>query len=284
MNAIEQYTYRKSEIENSRGCKFTTGLNHSFMAKRFIDTELFEDPWFMDLSISGKVLWVYCLTKCDHAGVLKWNLKLIQFQTGIKNMDTVSKELGNRIVRVSDDYIFIPKFFEFQYPNYPEKKFKAADSAIRILQKYNLIDEDTQTLKKELTNSYGISNSKGNGNGKEGVRGRKQRKCLMKNSGVTIKTIDEAFNNSGDIKMADPIYYFNSALAWSDSKGEMRIDWVATIANFARRDMKDGKMKIRKRSFEDKKAQTDNDFGKWNPNAVPMPESLKKRISKIGKE
>jgi hypothetical protein len=259
------------------------------MAKRFIDTELFQDPWFMDLSLSGKVMWMYCLTNCDHAGILKWNLKLIQFQTGIRNMDTVIKELGNRLLRVSEDYIFIPKFFEFQYPNYPDKKFRAADSAIDILTKFNLIDNTTHTVKQELTDSYSISKGNGNGNGngngtsKKGVQGEKQKKCLMKNSGITLNKIIDSFQKTNDIMMADPVYYFNTALAWSDSKGEMRVDWVATIANFARRDIKDGKLKIRKKSrIESEKPR--EDYGEISPTAVPMPESVKKRLANIGKE
>jgi hypothetical protein len=135
------------------------------MSKRFIDTGIFDDPWFMDLSLSGKTLWFYCITKCDHAGILEWNKKLIQFQTGVKSLDIVTKELGNRLLRVSEQYVFIPKFFEFQYPNYPETRFKAAESAIKILEKFNLIDKSTHTVTKELPNSYGISIGNGNGNG-----------------------------------------------------------------------------------------------------------------------
>ena len=249
------------------------------MSKRFIDTEIFEDPWFMDLSISGKVLWMYCITKCDHAGVLKWNERLIQFQTGIKNMGTVKEELGNRLRTVSEDYVFIPKFFEFQYPNYPEKKFKAADSAIEILRKFNLIDDSTHTVKQELSNSYSISNGIGNGTGKKGVQGDsgKKGKCLMQNSGVTLPDVEEAFEKTKDLKMADPAYYFNSALGWSDSKGEMRVDWIATVLNFARRDTRDGKLKIRKRSKIDTTGPI-ADFSQPLPKGTPMPESLKTKF------
>jgi hypothetical protein len=210
------------------------------MAKRLIDTELFDDPWFMDLSLSGKTLWVYCITKCDHAGILKWNDRLIQFQTGVKDIQTVKGEIGDRLVTVSKEYIFIPKFFEFQYPSYPEKKFKAAESAVEILRKFNLIDNTTETVKQVSPDTYSNSNSNGNGKKEKGVRG----KSLMRTSGITLNMVADSFTKSDDIKMADPSYYYNTALAWSDSKGEMRVDWIATIANFARRDIKDGKLKL----------------------------------------
>lgn len=139
------------------------------MAKRFIDTELFNDPWFMDLSKDAKILWIYAITNCDHAGILKVNEKLIQFQTKIKSYLSVSKELGNCLIRLNEsEYYFIPKFFKFQYPNYPEKSFRAVESAILTLQKFNLWDEKTNsplTVSKDLPKSYGIGNgiSKGNG-------------------------------------------------------------------------------------------------------------------------
>lgn len=74
----------------------------------------------------------------------------------------------------------------------------------------------------------------------------KKKKCLFKNSQITIKDIEEAFKKTTDIRLADAEYYFNAVLDWSDSKNEMRADWVATARSFARKDTKDGKLKIRK--------------------------------------
>ena len=254
------------------------------MAKRLIDTELFDDPWFMDLTLSAKVLWVYCVTKCDHAGILKWNKKLIQVQTGVKDIDAANKEIGDRLVRVKGDYIFIPKFFEFQYPSYPEKKFKAAESAVEILKKFDLIDSLTLTVMEVLPNTYSNGNGISNGNvEKKGVQGENQKKSLMRNSGITTQLIAEAFEKTKDLMMADPEYYFNSALDWSNSKGEMRMDWVATVSNFARRDIRDGKLKIRKRVKEKPKSDQGREYGVPSPTAVPMPQSVRDSISNIGK-
>jgi|AntAceMinimDraft_18_1070375.scaffolds.fasta_scaffold16861_3 hypothetical protein len=124
------------------------------MAKRFIDTELFDDPWFMDLSKDAKILWIYLITKCNHAGLIDVNEKLCKFQTGLKNIQTVYKELGNRLVTVKEQLIFIPKFIEFQYPNFPQSKVRQQASAIELLKKYNLFDEKNLIVNKELSNSY----------------------------------------------------------------------------------------------------------------------------------
>jgi hypothetical protein len=139
------------------------------MAKRFIDTGLFEDAWFLDLSKDCKLLWVYLITKCDHAGIIEFNPKLWQFHTGIKGIETVIKGLTNRLIRVNESYFFIPKFLSYQYPGFPNSKVRAQISAIKILIKFNLFDEEKETLIKPLTKGYVYDNGNGydNDNGND---------------------------------------------------------------------------------------------------------------------
>lgn len=124
------------------------------MSKRFIDTGLFDDDWFMDLSKDAKLLWIYFITKCNHAGMIKLNPKLCKVQTDIKELETVIKQLSNRLVTVSEHLYFIPKFIDFQYPGFPNSKVRSQISAIAILKKHGLIDEENLTLIKGLDNSY----------------------------------------------------------------------------------------------------------------------------------
>lgn len=128
------------------------------MAKRFIDTGIFDDEWFMDLSKDAKLLWLYLITKCDHAGIIKLNEKLCKAQTEIKSIVTVIEELGDRIITVDEHLYFIPKFLEFQYPDFPKSSVRQQNSAISILERYGLWDGEklkTQVrVSKELPNSY----------------------------------------------------------------------------------------------------------------------------------
>jgi len=128
------------------------------MSKRFIDTGLFDDDWFMDLSKDAKLLWVYLITKCDHAGMIKLNQKLCKVQTDIKDLNEIIKQLGNRIITVSEQLYFIPKFIEFQYPNFPNSKVRQQSSAVDILVKHGLFDKENLTLNKELINTYDNDN------------------------------------------------------------------------------------------------------------------------------
>jgi hypothetical protein len=136
------------------------------MSKRFIDTGIFDDDWFMDLSKDGKLLWLYFITKCNHAGILKLNGKLCKVQTDIKDLDNSIKELANRLVTVSEQLYFIPKFIEFQYPGFPHSKARAQQSAIEILNKYGLLNEEDLTVKKQFDNCYNNSNNNGSDSGK----------------------------------------------------------------------------------------------------------------------
>ena len=116
--------------------------NILIMAKRFIDTEIFSDPWFMDLSVNAKLLYIYMITNCNHAGIIDINWKLAEFQTGIKQLsksyERLTKEYDNRIIRLRDSYYFIPKYISFQYPGFPKSKVRQQEGAIKILIEFNL--------------------------------------------------------------------------------------------------------------------------------------------------
>jgi hypothetical protein len=122
------------------------------MAKRFIDTNIFDDKWFMLLKKDSKLFWIYLITNCNHAGIIEFNEPLIKFKTGLNSLETVIKELDNRLIMLENDYYFIPKFLEYQYNNFPNSNVRSQISAINILRKFKLWDEEKQTVIKGLVN------------------------------------------------------------------------------------------------------------------------------------
>ena len=123
----------------------------NIMAKRFTDSEKWQDPWFSDLSASDKLLFLYLLDSCDHAGLWKINMKLASFQIGFEySLETVIKQLGNRIKVVNDDYLFVPKFINFQYPNGLNPNWTSTKSVISKLMKYNLLETVTEQLPNSM--------------------------------------------------------------------------------------------------------------------------------------
>ena len=136
------------------------------MSKRFIDTKIFNDEWFMDLSASAKLLYIYFITTCDHAGIIDINWKLAEFLTGIKELkkikESLLKEFGDRLVYLKKSYYFLPKFIWFQYPGFPKSNVNQQQGAIRRLKEFDLYNEKNQTLNKELVTFY--TNMDGGGN------------------------------------------------------------------------------------------------------------------------
>lgn len=200
------------------------------MSKRFIDTGLFDDEWFMNLSKDGKILWIYLITKCDHAGLIKINEKLCKVQTDIKDLKATLKELSNCLHTISEGFIFIPKFLYYQYPNFPNSNFRAEKSAIEILIKNKLFDKGSLTVSKELTNSYGNGIGIGNGNGnKEGGLGETNKFNVIP---PTVEAVAERMKERNITSFtAETFCAFYQSKGWKIGKEKMK-NWDAALTTW----------------------------------------------------
>jgi hypothetical protein len=88
------------------------------MAKRFTDTDKWDDEWFMDLEPVMKCLWLYICDKCDCAGVWKVNFKKANYVIGgtIFDKQSTLKAFNGRVKVIGEEKWFIEKFIKFQYP------------------------------------------------------------------------------------------------------------------------------------------------------------------------
>lgn len=125
------------------------------MAKRFTDSNKWDDAWFLELKPELKLFWFYLLDKCDHAGIWKVNFRLASFLTGVTlSQGDVLSVLNNRVRVIRDDIWFLPKFIEFQYGALNQKN-RAHASVIKILSSYNLINKQG-ALKGLYDNPKGV--------------------------------------------------------------------------------------------------------------------------------
>lgn len=88
------------------------------MAKRFTATEIWDNPAFIELSPSAKLLWYYLKDKCDNAGVIKLSGKLAKFHLEINgDFSATLKELEivGWIRQLSAGKYLLPDFISFQY-------------------------------------------------------------------------------------------------------------------------------------------------------------------------
>lgn len=185
------------------------------MAKRFIDTSLFDDSWFMSLSKDGKIFWLYLITKCDHAGIIELNEILAKVQTGLKSLLTVTKELDNRLIKLRDNYYFIPKFIDFQYPKFPQSNVRQQESAIKRLCEFGLFDKENNkinlSLNKELANPY-------------------DNDTVIVNEYVYNKFYDFELFENGEIKKDLPQFYENYVkFLFGDNELQKKLTGVLSI-------------------------------------------------------
>ncbi len=122
------------------------------MAKRYIDTGLFDDEWFMNLSKDCKIMYLYLITKCSHAGLIRINERLCKVQTGITDIKGALEGLKSRFVEAEEGLLFMPKFLYFQYPKFPQSKVYQQKAALDELTKYGLF-KDGKLVPQEGLNS-----------------------------------------------------------------------------------------------------------------------------------
>lgn len=108
------------------------------MSKRFTDSEKWKDDWFDGLSNCLKLFWIYLCDNCDHAGIWKYNKKLVEYHIGELDWEEIEKTFNGRIVKLENGKWFLPKFIKFQYPKGLSPKLDAHVSVIKILNDNNL--------------------------------------------------------------------------------------------------------------------------------------------------
>lgn len=111
------------------------------MAKRFTDTDKWKKPFIRSLKAPYKLLWLYILDECDHAGIWQIDIEVANIKIGEKiNLETALLQFDGRVIKI-DDKLFIPDFVEFQYGKLnPENR--AHKSVIDILSKHNLLNDE----------------------------------------------------------------------------------------------------------------------------------------------
>ena len=89
------------------------------MAKRFIDTNIWNKQWFRQLELKRKLLWLYITTKCDHAGIWDADFEAASFFIGENVTDSDLSWLKSKLVPVKSNngqkQYFFPSFVDYQY-------------------------------------------------------------------------------------------------------------------------------------------------------------------------
>tara|TARA_R110000868_G_scaffold301634_1_gene562030 strand:+ start:82 stop:687 length:606 start_codon:yes stop_codon:yes gene_type:complete len=128
------------------------------MAKRFTDSEKWQDNWFTELTNDQKVIWIYLLDHCDNAGIWKMNMKNLNYfcSTNI-SVEYFIFTFQKRLTRIDEELFIINKFCLFQYgPDFLTNKSKPVLSALDKLTQLKIVEKvnNIYTLSIPLPNPY----------------------------------------------------------------------------------------------------------------------------------
>tara|TARA_R110000772_G_scaffold165533_3_gene276870 strand:- start:1861 stop:2637 length:777 start_codon:yes stop_codon:yes gene_type:complete len=121
------------------------------MAKRFIDTKIWDKAWFRKLTPKNKLIWIYLLTRCDHAGIWDADWEAAEFYIGEwVDYSELPKMITDKMDYIEgDDQYFIPSFVDFQYGQLRENSKPHLSVIKRLSSKglYNPLNKSSLTLK-----------------------------------------------------------------------------------------------------------------------------------------
>lgn len=106
------------------------------MAKRFTDTDKWRDEWFGPLSNDDRIVWLYIIDTCDHAGIWKKDMRSLNFNCNTSITEEYLIELLDARLIDMGQYFFIPKFLTYQYPKGLNSRKPAIVSVVnRLIEK-----------------------------------------------------------------------------------------------------------------------------------------------------
>lgn len=161
------------------------------MAKRLTDTDKWKDDWYLSLSNDDKIVWQWLLDNCNHSGVCKRSVTLLNLMCRVNYTEEKMLSIMEDRILVKDNIWFIPKFIKFQYPTLLSAK-PAIFSVVKDLFQYGLID----LIPKSFGNDYSII-SKSYDNHCKMIKDMVKDKDTVKDT-VIVKEGDPAISFSED--------------------------------------------------------------------------------------
>ena len=187
------------------------------MAKRFTDTMKWEEDWYLDLSLTQKLFWIYICDNCNHGGIYKPNKRVFELLIGEKlNLEKFLEEINRdkvRIIKLGNGRWYLTSFIEFQYGNTLNPNNRVHKSILKLLNDNDINWDGTQIEYKE----------------KDFNESAKPR---------TITDAIDYFLVKGSNKQeAEKFYFFYESNGWKVGKNPMK-DWKMAASGWISRNKK----------------------------------------------
>lgn len=154
------------------------------MKMRFTDIDKWRDPWFRNLTASQKIVYLYLLDNCDHAGFIEIDAPIVLLYLRLD--DKLTEEdlfmyidlLSPKVVEFKTNIYYIKNFIRFQYKGELKENYNPHKAVFKRLAHYGVyLDEDyeikkinsklAQGLPKPPRLGLGLGIGLGNNNRKE---------------------------------------------------------------------------------------------------------------------
>lgn len=211
------------------------------MKQRKIYTKIWKDDWFYDLSQSARLVFIYLLTNesIGFSGCYEISDRQIIFDTKIKELDKVKKELFPKVI-FYNGWVYVVN--SQGYNNFVGDSFERA-----ISKEMDLIPDNIKNtlikVKEYPTPEVTVGYSGGtNSNNSINYNISNTSKDYMES--ITPEIISEIANKYS-ISEKIVMDKLDSIKLWEDEKpGRMKgRNWKATLMNWIRRDIENGKIK-----------------------------------------
>lgn len=116
------------------------------MAKRLTDTTKWDRKNFRELSPKLKLVWLYLLDECDHAGVWHEDYEQMAFKLGVKvTREELFAAFGTHLCELDGNRLFLPAFIDFQYGEINESS-SMHRTVVRALVKHGLWNHESRGI------------------------------------------------------------------------------------------------------------------------------------------
>lgn len=219
------------------------------MEKRTVYTKIWRDSWFIELSRTAKILFLYCITNSSigFSGYFECPDRVICFDTGLTTNELLeAKEQLRTKVVFAGGWVFVKNAEKLDpirgddNPLWKAYNKELAQLPTFIKQQLNAIQQEQKDPTKGLPRGYEAPHGSGNGigNKKGGVGENKFR---------SIDTVTPAIITEIASQYSVSIHSVNKELEsmrlYCQSYGKTYKDYRATLQNWVRRKIDEGKIK-----------------------------------------
>jgi hypothetical protein len=125
------------------------------MKMRFTDIDKWRDPWFRNLSPTQKLVYLYLLDNCDHAGFIEIDAPIVLLYLRLEStyqeeeLYTLLDLLSPKVIEFKQHIYYIKNFIRFQYKGELKENYNPHKAVFKRLAHYGVYLDENYEIKKD---------------------------------------------------------------------------------------------------------------------------------------